>query len=62
MTSYRTIEEVENALAPDLVNKYPVVLRRRVTQEESDTINEWVNKKHGCYDMTGEEYEKQCQK
>jgi hypothetical protein len=42
MTSYHYIEEVEKELIPNEVDKYPVVFRRRVTQEESDAINEWI--------------------
>jgi hypothetical protein len=49
MNIYHTIEEVEKKFMPDTVDKYPVVLRIRVTQEESDTINDWVNRMHGYY-------------
>lgn len=49
MTSYHTIEEVEKKFTPNEVDKYPIVLRIRVTQEEADAINEWINRKRGYY-------------
>ena len=49
MSSYHTIEEVEKKFTPNEVDKYPIVLRIKVTQEEADTINEWINRKHGYY-------------
>lgn len=49
MTSYSTIKEVENALTPNSVEKYPIVFRRRVTREEADAIDEWIDQRHICH-------------
>ena len=49
MTSYHTIGEFEKKFMPDTVDKYPVVLRRRVTREEADAIDEWISRRHGYY-------------
>lgn len=45
MTPYNSIEEVEDKLFPNDVYKYPVVFRRRVTQDEANAINDWINKR-----------------
>lgn len=49
MTTYHSIEEFEKKFIPNDVDKYPVVLRIRVTQEEADAINEWISHKRGYY-------------
>lgn len=57
MKTYHTIKEVEIALAPDIVDKYSVVLRCRVTQKEADAINEWIARRHGYYTISTERHE-----
>ena len=46
MKTFTTIEEFEEHYFPRNVERYPVVLRRRVTQEEKELIDGWIAKRH----------------
>ena len=39
---FRSMREVEEYYFPNLVKKYPVVYRRRVTEEEARAIDDWL--------------------
>ena len=46
MKTFTTIEEFEEYYFPRNVERYPVVLRCRVIQEEKDLIDDWITKRH----------------
>ena len=48
MKTFTTIEEFEKHYFPSEVEEYPVVLRRRVTQEEKELIDGWLAKRHSA--------------
>ena len=48
MKTFTTIEEFEKYYFPSEVEEYPVVLRRRVTQEEEELIDVWLAKRHSA--------------
>lgn len=45
--TFTTIEQVEEHYTPDECKKYPVVFRRRVTEDEATAIDEWLSKHRG---------------
>ena len=48
MKTFTTIEEFEERYFPRNVEKYPIVLRCRVTQEEKELIDGWIAKRHSA--------------
>ena len=43
---FRSMREVEEHYFPNAVKKYPVVYRRRVTEEEARAIDDWLGTTH----------------
>jgi hypothetical protein len=50
MNTFRSMEEFEKRYFPKDVEKYPVVFRCRVTQEEANAIDDWIrNRRANSY-------------
>jgi phage-related protein len=41
--TFTTMEQIEEHFLPNKVKRYPVVFRRRVTRDEAQAIDEWLN-------------------